>query len=174
MTNTGLPTYWTIRVSHTYNQEYFYNQSTKQSSWDVPFGTDEQVLSEYLKKFKDNGYKPVIGNDSKVRVSHLLVKNTQSRRPKSWKSSKISRSRDESIHILKKHLARILNGDVKLCDLAKVESDCSSHVKGGDVGFFGKGEKQPMFEETAYGLHVGEISDVIETASGVHILERTA
>ncbi|EGW35035.1 peptidyl-prolyl cis-trans isomerase [Spathaspora passalidarum NRRL Y-27907] len=173
-TNTGLPPSWTVRVSRTHNQEYFFNQATKESSWDAPFGTDQEVLSEYLKKFKANGYKPVVGDDGKVRISHLLIKNNQSRKPKSWKSPDgITTTRDEAIQILKKHLARILNGEVKLSELAKTESDCSSHSVGGDLGFFGKGQMQPKFEETAYALHVGEVSDIIETDSGVHILQRT-
>ena len=172
--NTGLPPNWTIRVSKTHNKEYYLNQATKESSWDPPFGTDENVLKEYLAKFKANGNKPVVGPNGEVRVSHLLIKNNTSRKPKSWKSPDgITLSRDESIAILKQHLARILNGEIKLSELAQTESDCSSPSQGGDLGYFGKGKMQPKFEETAFGLHLGEISDIIETDSGVHILQRT-
>lgn len=172
---TGLPLTWAIRVSRTHNKEYFLNQATKESSWEPPFGTDNEKLDKYLAKFRANGNKPVIPADGKVRASHLLIKSNQSRRPKSWKSPDgISRTRDEAIMLLKQHQERILNGEIKLSDLASTESDCSSHAQGGDLGFFGKGQMQPSFEEAAFGMNVGEVSDIVESDSGVHLIQRTA
>jgi len=173
-TSTGLPPGWAIRVSRTHNKEYFYNASTKESSWEPPFGSDDAKVTEYIKQFKSNGNKPVVGADGKVRVSHLLVKNVQSRRPKSWKHPDgTTLTRDESIALIKKYHHQILNGEAKLSELAQTESDCSSHAQGGDLGFFAKGQMQPPFEEAAFALNVGEISDIVETDSGVHILQRT-
>lgn len=175
MSTTGLPPGWSIHLSRTHNKEYFLNQATKESSWEPPFGSDTDRLNEYLKKFRANGNKPVVQADGKIRVSHLLIKNATSRKPKSWKSPDgITLTRDEAILILKKHQARILNGEVKLGELAQTESDCSSHSQGGDLGFFGKGQMQPKFEEAAYALNVGDISDIVETDSGVHLIQRTA
>lgn len=175
MTDTGLPPNWTIRISRTHAKEYFYNQSTKDSSWEPPFGTDDEKLKAYLIRFKQNKNKPVIPEDGKIRVSHLLIKSNQSRRPKSWKNPDgIATTRDESIAILKNLQTKILNGEAKLGDLAKTESDCSSHSNAGDLGFFAKGQMQPPFEEAAFNLNVGEISDIVETDSGVHLIQRTA
>ena len=39
-------------------------------------------------------------------------------------------------------------------------------------GYFGRGDMQPPFEEAAFGLQKGEMSHIIETASGVHLVER--
>jgi len=59
-----------------------------------------------------------------------------------------------------------------LGELAVRESDCSSARKMGDLGFFGKGDMQKEFEEAAFALKPGEVSHVVETASGLHLIER--
>ena len=80
-TSTGLPPNWTIRVSRSHNKEYFLNQSTNESSWDPPYGTDKEVLNAYIAKFKNNGYKPLVNEDGQVRVSFVdqeqSIKKTQ-------------------------------------------------------------------------------------------------
>lgn len=171
---SGLPPSWAIKVSRTHRKEYFLNQVTRESSWEPPYGTDTEKLETYLAKFRANGLKPVVAEDGKVRASHLLVKNVTSRRPKSWKSPEgVTISRDDAIALLKGYQKRILNGEVKLADLAKTESDCSSHANGGDLGFFARGQMQPAFEEATFALNVGEYSDIVETDSGVHLIQRT-
>lgn len=173
MSTTGLPSGWAIKMSRLHNREYFYNQGTGESLWDPPFGADEDKLKEYLRQFKTNGNKPVV-SDGKVRAAHLLVKHAQSRRPKLWKLPEgITLSRDEAIQKLRGFQKRILNGEIKLEELAETESDCLLHDKGGDLGFFARGQMQPLFEEAAFGLNVGEISDIIETDLGVHLIHRT-
>lgn len=171
---TGLPIGWSIKVSKTHKAPYFVNLATRESTWELPYNSDPEKAKAYLEQYKANGNKPVIGNDGKVRVSHLLLKNETSRRPKSWKSPDgITLSRDDSITKLKQFQSRILNGELSLLEVAQTESDCSSHEKGGDLGFFGKGQMQPAFEQAAFALNPGEFSEIIETDSGVHILQRT-
>lgn len=149
-------------MSRSHNREYYYNQSTKESVWEPPAGTDLEQLNKYHNQ------------PTKVRASHLLVKHSGSRRPASWKSEHITRSKQEAIDILKQHQQRILNGEATLEQIATTESDCSSAKRGGDLGFFERGQMQPAFEEAAFGLDVGEMSDIVETDSGVHLVLRTA
>lgn len=171
---TGLPHSWSIKFSKTYDVPYYLNLATRESSWDFPHGTDTGVATAYIEKFKANGNKPLVGDDGKVRVSHFLVKNETSRRPKSWRSPDgIALTRDASIARLKVFREKILNGLVTLLEVVQTESDCSSHEKGGDLGFFGKGQMQPAFERASFDLNVGEYSDIIETDSGVHLIQRT-
>lgn len=107
-----------------------------------------------------------------IRCCHLLVKHRESRRPASWKSPKITRSKEEAVKILKGFRERIASGEVKFQDLARKESDCSSAKNGGDLGPFGRGVMQKEFEDAAFALEVGQMSDIVMTQSGAHIILR--
>jgi len=89
----------------------------------------------------------------------------------------ITRSKDEAIEILRRYEAQIKSDpeDSKetFRNLAIQYSDCSSHEAGGDLGWFGPGQMQKPFEDGAYALEVGQISDVISSDSGVHLIMRT-
>ncbi|KAK9108980.1 hypothetical protein Sjap_017040 [Stephania japonica] len=114
---------------------------------------------------------------NQVKASHVLIKHQGSRRKASWKDPEgriISNTTKESaISQLKAFRDQIANGDAKFEDIASRYSDCSSAKRGGDLGPFGRGQMQKPFEEAAFALKVGEISDIVETDSGVHIIKRT-
>ena len=78
------------------------------------------------------------------------------------------------MEIIRGHEARIKDGSSTLGELAISESDCSSARKMGDLGYFGKGDMQKEFEDAAFKLNPGEVSGVVETASGLHLIERYA
>lgn len=75
--------------------------------------------------------------------------------------------------MLREYAAEINGSSSKFTELAKLHSDDSSHDRGGDLGWFKPGQMQKPFEDAAYSLQVGEISDVISTDSGVHLILRT-
>jgi peptidyl-prolyl cis-trans isomerase NIMA-interacting 1 len=87
---------------------------------------------------------------------------------------KITRSPEEARKILEAHQSRIQSGAVSLGEVAASESDCSSYRKQGDLGYFGRGEMQPEFEAAAFKLKVGEISPIVSSQSGLHLIERIA
>lgn len=162
---TGLPENWTIRISKSHDHEYYFNTETQTSQWEPPAGTDSAKLDAYLAQ--------KLHRPTKVRVSHLLIKHKDSRRASSWKEENITRTKESAIEKLKSYKEEIERGDSTLPNLAVDNSDCSSHAKEGDLGFFGKGEMQPSFEKAAFALQVGELSDVVESDSGVHLILRT-
>ncbi|KAJ3473899.1 hypothetical protein NLG97_g10079 [Lecanicillium saksenae] len=74
--------------------------------------------------------------------------------------------------IIKAHEQKIRSGAATLGDLAPTESDCSSARKRGDLGYFGRGDMQKEFEDASFALKPGEMSSIVETASGLHLIER--
>lgn len=90
----------------------------------------------------------------------------------SWREAEITRSKEEARQIIQGYEQQIQRGDITLGELALTESDCSSARKRGDLGYFGKGDMQKEFEESAFSLRPGETSGVVETASGLHLIQR--
>ncbi|OKL61639.1 Peptidyl-prolyl cis-trans isomerase ssp-1 [Talaromyces atroroseus] len=170
---TGLPDGWEVRHSNSKNLPYYFNASTKESRWEPPSGTDPEKLKAYMATYH-SGPSGIAGlpAEGKIRCAHLLVKHRDSRRPSSWRENNITRSKEEAIEILRGHEQRIKSGEIRLADLAVSESDCSSARKKGDLGFFGRGEMQKEFEDAAFALKPGEISSIVESPSGVHLIER--
>jgi peptidyl-prolyl cis-trans isomerase C len=56
-------------------------------------------------------------------------------------------------------------------ELAREQSDCPSASRGGDLGEFGRGDMVAAFEEAAYRLQPGELSEPVETRFGYHIIQ---
>ena len=57
---------------------------------------------------------------------------------------------------------------------AKEGSDCGSFAKGGDLGYFGPGAMQKQFEDASYALDVGQMSGIVDSDSGSHLILRIA
>ena len=63
-----------------------------------------------------------------------------------------------------------LKAGEKFEDVAKKYSTCPSKENGGDLGFFGKGQMVPEFEEVAFKTEIGQVSDPVKTQFGVHVI----
>ncbi|KAJ3274122.1 Peptidyl-prolyl cis-trans isomerase NIMA-interacting protein 1 [Terramyces sp. JEL0728] len=147
-------------MSRTKNRLYYFNTETQESVWDKPEGAE---------------IKPHEAGDSQtIRASHLLVKHKDSRNPSSWKEEKITRTKEDAMEKIIGFRKMIEDKEVDLATLAQTESDCSSAKRGGDLSFFGRGQMQAAFEQAAFALSVGELSQPVSSDSGIHLILRTA
>jgi len=107
------------------------------------------VTPDTIKAAYDQYAKAFVPQDQ-IRARHILVK-TQ------------AEAQD-----IEKQLA----GGAKFEDIAKAKSiDTGSAANGGELGFFAKGQMVKPFEDAAFGLKVGQISDPIQTQYGWHIIQ---
>lgn len=120
------------------------------------------VSDEESRKFYDDNLDKFKQGEA-VRASHILIGVDPAATPEDKAKAK------EKITKLRKDLA----GGADFALLAKENSTCPSSQQGGDLGFFGKGQMVPPFEQAAFSLKAGEISDVVETQFGYHIIKVT-
>lgn len=117
----------------------------------------ENEIKLYYKMHGDEFRTPEM-----VRVRHILVIFD-----KSGSEDLKKKTKEKAEAILK----RVKAGE----DFAKLASeysdDAASKSKGGDMGFFPKGRMIPDFEKAAFSLKPGEVSDVVETQIGFHIIK---
>lgn len=111
------------------------------------------VGDEEVKKYYDE-HGAQYGEPEQRRASHILI---------------AERTQAEQI------LKEIKQNPAKFEDLAKQYSkDPGSAAKGGDLGFFARGAMVKPFEDAAFGMKGGEISGLVQSDFGFHIIKLTA
>lgn len=121
-----------------------------------------KVTEADAKKFYDDN-PDKFKQEPSVKASHILCGVEASATAEEKKKAK------EKAEAL---LKRIKAGE-DFATLAKSESTCPSSKQGGDLGFFSKGQMVAPFEKAAFALKPGEVSDVVETQFGYHIIKLT-
>ncbi len=89
---------------------------------------------------------------------------------------KVTRTREEAEQTITDVLSQISSNPSLFNQLCRLHSECVSSKKGlaGDLDWFSKGKMHPEFEVAAFKLRINELSDVVESASGFHIILRIA
>lgn len=114
----------------------------------IPEGEIEQYYTSHQDEF---------GQPEKRRARHILLATT-------------AQNKETQRAEMEKILTRAKTGE-DFAALARQFSEDGSAAQGGDLGFFARGEMVPQFEEAAFRLQKGDVSDIIETQFGYHILK---
>jgi len=122
------------------------------------------ITEEEVKKYYDENTRQ-FDVPEQVRVRHILIQYELSD-PKTDPNEAKAKAKAEAQDLLQ----RIKDG-ADFAELAKAHSDCLSASKGGDLGFFPRGESTPQFEKAAFELEIGQVSDIVETEYGCHIIK---
>lgn len=133
-----------------------YLQFTPERYADEITFSDEE-LQKYYRRHLD-----LFDIPEQVDAAHILIK--------------VDQNADEQTREKKKTLAAKLLADARsgqdFAELARTNSDDkASAVKGGELGFFTRGTMVPPFEQAAFNMKPGEISDLVETSFGYHIIK---
>lgn len=120
--------------------------------------SDEQ-LKDFYEKNKDRFDEP-----EQVRASHVLL-----RIPANASDADKKKRLDEAKAIAKQ--AKKKGAD--FAALATKHSEDPTKSRGGDLGWFSRGRMVKPFEDAVFAMKDGEVSDVIETSFGYHVIKRT-
>jgi peptidyl-prolyl cis-trans isomerase C len=116
----------------------------------------EEEISAFYEENPENFQMP-----ERVQASHILigVADDDDESAKEEKQQQLTDLRRQ-----------ILEG-ADFAELAEQYSSCPSKAKGGDLGFFTRGQMVKPFEDVAFALATGELSDVVETQFGYHLIK---
>lgn len=120
------------------------------------------VADQEVKDYYDNNVS-AFASPEQVRASHILI----TVKPDADEATK-REARKKLERIRKKIIA---GGD--FAAFAKKNSDCPSSSKGGDLGYFSRGQMVKPFEAAVFSMMPGDISDIVETQFGYHLIKLT-
>ncbi len=127
---------------------------------DKQFVQKIEVSDKESKAYYD-GHPDLFRQAEQVRASHILIKVD----PGADESQKAeARKKMEEIQ------EKVQKGE-DFAALAKEFSEGPSSARGGDLGYFGRGQMVKPFEEKAFALRTGEVSDIVETQFGYHLIK---
>jgi parvulin-like peptidyl-prolyl isomerase len=141
------------------------------------------IIIFYLRKAQTHGIYPLLNGPYQKRIQLIWMPTClHGREPNSLNieekfhccGTMVSQVR--ASHILvesKKDAENVLNrlrAGARFEDMAKKFSKCPSGRRGGDLGFFGRGQMVKPFEEAAFKLAKGQVSDPVQTEFGYHII----
>lgn len=121
-----------------------------------------EVTEEEAKAYYDNN-KEVFKTPEEVRASHILIKTDP---------GMDSAKRAEARKKIEKVRERLRKGE-GFAELAQEVSEGPSRSRGGDLGYFRKGQMIKAFEDVSFAMEPGQVSDIVETRFGYHIIKVT-
>ena len=125
-----------------------------------------QVTPEDIKSYYDQ-HQDQYRVPEEVKVRHILIKT-----PAPGADGKVDEKGVEDARKKAEDVLKQLKGGAKFEDLAKKYSeDPGSGKQGGDLGWIGRGRTVPEFEKAAFSLPKGQLSDLVKSSYGFHIIQ---
>ena len=124
------------------------NKLVEQACAGVPDPTEDEVAAFF------EAHKSEFVTPPQVLCQHILVKGSD----------------DKALDKIKEIRERIVSGKSDFAAEAKEHSDCPSGAEGGSLGWFGRGMMVPEFDKVAFEMKKGEVSGVVSTQFGYHII----
>ena len=124
------------------------NKLVEQACAGVADPTEDEVAKFY------EAHKAEFVVPHQVLCQHILVKGSD----------------DAALDKIKAIRERIVSGGADFAEEAKKNSDCPSGQEGGSLGWFGRGMMVPEFDKVAFEMKKGEVSGVVSTQFGYHII----
>jgi peptidyl-prolyl cis-trans isomerase C len=121
-----------------------------------------EVSEEEIKAYYDS-HTNLFKKPEQIRASHILIK---------VEPGTDEKNKAKALKKIEKIRQRLVKGE-DFGVLAKEFSQCPSSAKGGDLNYFGRRQMAKPFEDAAFALKVGELSDVVETRFGYHLIKLT-
>jgi len=123
----------------------------------------EEKVKEYFEKNKSE-----FEQEQKVKARHILIAYKEAR---TAAGEALKRTKDDAKALAGKVLGEVKANPNNFAKLAETYTDEPvGKSRGGDLGFFRKNQMAPEFANAAFALKPGEISDVVETPFGFHII----
>lgn len=146
-------------------KEYYLRNMTYTKFLESKVGDSVKVTEEDAQKYYDENPDD-FKTPEQVHASHILIA-PQATDPNTDPNQAKAQARERAATLLKQ-----VKEGADFATLAKENSaDTQSAVRGGDIGLFTRGQMVPPFEEAAFTLKVGEISELVETQFGYHIIK---
>ena len=104
-----------------------------------------------------------------IGARHILVQFLGAERA----PASVVRTREQAEALAQKGLVRARRGESFTRLVTEYSDEPGAAGRGGALGRFGRGRMVPAFEEVAFRMRVGQLSDVVETPFGFHVILRT-
>ncbi len=136
-----------------------------QKLMEVKFPEETKVTDDDAKKFYDENGK-FFNKPEKVRASHILVKAEKD-------DPNVTPEMRAAAKVKAEGLLKKVKEGADFAELAKANSDCPSKERGGDLGLFERNAMVQEFSDAAFKMKQDEVSEVVETQFGYHIIKVT-
>jgi peptidyl-prolyl cis-trans isomerase C len=142
--------------------DWFKDKLTIEAVFEKNITLNIPISDKQIRDFYDK-HPEMFRQPERVKASHILIKVAE---------DADEAKKEKALASIKSLKQRIDEGE-PFANLAMEYSDCPSKAKGGDLGFFSREQMVQPFSEAAFTMQPGQVSDVVTTQFGYHLIRVT-